>query len=68
MSHEHNHNQASTGITGLNKAFIISIVLNFGYVLVQVVVGFKINSLSLLSDAGHNFFRCGKFGFVYDSF
>ena len=45
----------TTGTTGINKAFIIGIVLNLVYVLVQVIIGLKINSLSLLSDAGHNF-------------
>jgi cobalt-zinc-cadmium efflux system protein len=55
MAHEHNHNHATSEITGLNKAFIIGIVLNLAYVLVQVITGLIINSLSLLSDAGHNF-------------
>lgn len=31
------------------------IVLNLAYVVVQIIAGLKINSLSLLSDAGHNF-------------
>jgi cobalt-zinc-cadmium efflux system protein len=42
-------------LTSLNKAFVIGIVLNLAYVLVQIIIGLKINSLSLLSDAGHNF-------------
>jgi len=50
--HSHNH---APEVTSLNKAFITGIVLNLGYVLIQVVVGLGINSLSLLSDAGHNF-------------
>ena len=33
----------------------MGIVLNLAYVIVQVVIGLRINSLSLLSDAGHNF-------------
>ncbi len=52
---EHNHNHGSLKITNYNKAFIIGIVLNLAYVIVQIVVGLNINSLSLLSDAGHNF-------------
>jgi cobalt-zinc-cadmium efflux system protein len=52
---EHNHNHGTTEITGINKAFVIGIVLNLTYVIIQVVIGLNINSLSLLSDAGHNF-------------
>ena len=55
MAHEHNHHHVTTEITGLNKAFIFGIVLNLIYVFVQVAIGLIINSLSLLSDAGHNF-------------
>lgn len=47
--HEHNHR-----LTSLNKAFIIGIVLNITFVIVEFGVGFYYNSLGLLSDAGHN--------------
>ena len=47
--HEHNHR-----ITSLNKAFIIGIVLNISFVIVEFGVGFYYDSLGLLSDAGHN--------------
>src|SRR6185312_1584823 len=53
MAHEHNHH--TNQITGINKAFVIGIILNLTYVLVQIIIGLKINSLALLSDAGHNF-------------
>ena len=61
--HDHDHDHQHAGhshshapvITNLNKAFIIGIVLNLGYVIIQIGIGLKINSLSLLSDAGHNF-------------
>jgi len=33
---------------------VIGIVLNFAFVIIEVIVGLNINSLSLLSDAGHN--------------
>lgn len=52
---EHNHSHEMPKITGINKAFIIGIILNLSYVLIQIIVGLNINSLSLLSDAGHNF-------------
>ena len=55
MTTVHDHNHGSSEITGLNKAFIIGISLNLGFVLVQIIIGLRINSLSLLSDAGHNF-------------
>jgi cobalt-zinc-cadmium efflux system protein len=55
MAHDHNHNHATSEMTILNKAFIIGIALNLAYVLVQIISGLIINSLSLLSDAGHNF-------------
>ena len=53
MAHDHHHHAPK--ITNLNRAFIIGIVFNLGYVIFQIVVGLRINSLSLLSDALHNF-------------
>ena len=50
----HNHSHVPV-ITNLNKAFIIGIVLNFVYVIIQIIMGLRIHSLALLSDAGHNF-------------
>lgn len=47
--HEHNHQ-----LTSLNKAFILGIALNISFVVVEFGVGFYYDSLSLLSDAGHN--------------
>jgi cobalt-zinc-cadmium efflux system protein len=51
----HGHNHGPIEISSLNKAFTTGIVLNLAYVLVQIIIGLRINSLSLLSDAGHNF-------------
>ena len=53
MAHDHHHHAPK--ITSLNRAFIIGIVFNLGYVVFQIIVGLRINSLSLLSDALHNF-------------
>ena len=57
--HEHHHAGHSHShapvITSVNRAFVTGIVLNLAYVMIQVVMGLRINSLSLLSDAGHNF-------------
>ena len=60
QNNSHNgHNHGTVELTGVNKAFIIGIVLNLAYVIIQVVIGFRINSLALLSDAGHNFLDVG---------
>lgn len=53
MAHDHHHHAPK--ITNLNRAFIIGIVFNLAYVVFQIVVGLRISSLSLLSDALHNF-------------
>ena len=37
-----------------SKAFALGIVLNTAYVMVEAFYGFRINSSSLLADAGHN--------------
>ncbi len=60
--HGHNHDHAHgfghhhhpVNLDQVNRAFVIGIILNFLFVIIEVVVGFDIHSLSLLSDAGHN--------------
>jgi len=51
---EHNHSTSSAA-KNTNLPFVIGITLNLAYVLLQIIVGLRVNSLSLLSDAGHNF-------------
>jgi len=51
--HGHHHHHA-VELKSLNNAFIVGIVLNFLFVVIEVVAGLSIHSLSLLSDAGHN--------------
>jgi cobalt-zinc-cadmium efflux system protein len=53
-SHSHGHHHHTVDVKQVNRAFIIGIILNFLFVIVEVVVGLSIHSLSLLSDAGHN--------------
>ncbi|HRB70089.1 MAG TPA: cation diffusion facilitator family transporter, partial [Chitinophagales bacterium] len=53
MAHEHHH--APIELKQISNAFLIGIVLNMLFVIIQASVGLYINSLSLLSDAGHNF-------------
>ncbi|MHA4810734.1 cation diffusion facilitator family transporter [Flavitalea flava] len=48
------HHHHPVNLKGINRAFIIGIVLNFAFVIIEAVVGLSIHSLSLLSDAGHN--------------
>lgn len=55
MSHDHNHTHISFDPSKMKNAFYIGIVLNLLFVLVEVIYGFSIDSLSLISDAGHNF-------------
>lgn len=50
--HGHNH---SHKIESLNGIYILSIILNLGFVAIEAATGFISNSLGLVSDAGHNF-------------
>ena len=52
MAHEHHHHDHT--VTSLNKAFILGIVLNVAFVVVEFAVGLYYGSMGLLSDAGHN--------------
>jgi cobalt-zinc-cadmium efflux system protein len=49
MAHAHDHAQANHG-----KAFIIGIILNSAYVVVEVIYGLISHSSALLADAAHN--------------
>jgi cobalt-zinc-cadmium efflux system protein len=52
MAHNHSHHNHT--VSNINKAFIIGIVLNAAFVVVEFATGIYTNSLALLSDAGHN--------------
>ncbi len=55
--HEHNHghhHHEPVQLSNVSTAFVVGIILNFLFVVIEVVVGLYIHSLSLLSDAGHN--------------
>jgi cobalt-zinc-cadmium efflux system protein len=54
MSHTHHHHHTSFAVT-LNLSFALAILLNSGFVLVEVIYAFIAHSMSLLSDAVHNF-------------
>lgn len=56
-SHSHSaghHHHHAEPLTNVNNAFIFGIALNLLFVIIEVVSGLYIHSLSLLSDAGHN--------------
>jgi cobalt-zinc-cadmium efflux system protein len=53
-AHGFGHHHHPVDLKQVNRAFVIGITLNFLFVIIEVVVGLNIRSLSLLSDAGHN--------------
>jgi cobalt-zinc-cadmium efflux system protein len=54
MGHDHSHHHTPAVLSGVSTAFHIGIWLNFTFVVVEAIVGFRIQSMSLLSDAVHN--------------
>ncbi|MBS1680411.1 MAG: cation transporter [Bacteroidetes bacterium] len=54
MSHAHHHNHHHHHHSELNKLFVVGIALNVCFVFVEAIIGLWVNSLSLLTDAGHN--------------
>lgn len=55
MTHEHHHLYGHHHApASLSTVFILCIVLNLLFVIIEAGVGFSYNSLGLLSDAGHN--------------
>lgn len=51
MTHEHDHDHAPANF---NRAFAIGIALNAVVVAIEAFYGWRVNSLALLADAGHN--------------
>lgn len=47
--HSHNHTPAT-----FNQAFAVGITLNIAFVAIEAFYGWRVNSLALLADAGHN--------------
>lgn len=54
MAHDHHDHDHSVKLENVNTAFIIGIIFNFLFVVLEVIVGIAIHSMSLLSDAAHN--------------
>ncbi len=53
-SHDHTHHSHSFAEEDNSAPFIIGIALNVVFVIVEVIAGIVNNSISLLTDAGHN--------------
>ncbi|PQJ11626.1 cation transporter [Flavipsychrobacter stenotrophus] len=53
-SHEGHHHHKVSAADSASTAFIVGIVLNSAYVIVEAAMGFANHSMALLSDAGHN--------------
>lgn len=51
MSAGHDHDHAPANF---NRAFAIGIALNIAFVAIEAFYGWRVNSLALLADAGHN--------------
>ena len=51
MTHAHHHDHAPANF---NRAFAIGIALNAVFVAIEAFYGWRVNSLALLADAGHN--------------
>ena len=62
MGHNHAHHSHAVPMRNVNGAFVIGILLNFLFVVIEVVAGLRVHSLSLLSDAGHNLADVGALG------
>lgn len=59
MAHDHHHSDEHSLAhnhtpTDFGWRFMVGVVLNLGFVIVEAVFGFAVNSLALLADAGHN--------------
>ena len=52
--HDHDHAEHLHEPPSNNAAFAIGVVLNLGFVAVEVLYGLAAHSLALISDAGHN--------------
>ncbi|RKR80225.1 cobalt-zinc-cadmium efflux system protein [Mucilaginibacter gracilis] len=50
----HHHHDHAPKIDHINTAFVLGIILNSAFVIIEVAMGIISGSLSLLTDAGHN--------------
>jgi cobalt-zinc-cadmium efflux system protein len=68
MSAEHDHAHShSHGPANFDRAFAIGIALNLVFVAIEAAYGWKIDSLALLADAGHNLSDVAGLGLAWGS-
>lgn len=54
QGHHHQHHHDHSVPNNFNMAFVVGIILNTGFVVIEAFYGFVSQSLALLADAGHN--------------
>lgn len=52
--HSHHHHGHSHAPANYNRAFLVGLVLNSGFVITEFIFGVLSNSIALIADAGHN--------------
>jgi cobalt-zinc-cadmium efflux system protein len=50
----HQHGGHAHAPANFNRAFIVGLLLNSGFVLTELIFGWQANSVALIADAGHN--------------
>jgi cobalt-zinc-cadmium efflux system protein len=71
MAHNHDHHSHAHSpdfFRHTNRLFVIGIVLNFVFVLIEFFAGLWANSLALMSDAGHNLSDVASLGLALAAF
>ena len=53
-AHAHHDHGRHRGAENFSRAFAVGIALNAGFVLIEAFYGWRVGSLALLADAGHN--------------
>lgn len=54
MAHSHNHSHAMPSGVNRSRIFLVGILLNLSFSVIEAIVGFASHSLALITDAGHN--------------
>src|SRR5215472_6178095 len=73
MAHDHQHSDENShghshAPSDFGWRFMVGIVLNLAFVIVEAVFGFAVNSLALVADAGHNLSDVLGLGLAWGAF
>jgi cobalt-zinc-cadmium efflux system protein len=49
MGSDHNHSHSHSAPTHINRAFVVGIILNSAFVIIETIAGFSTHSLGLLA-------------------